>query len=100
MCTKNQKMKRAHFEEQLSEELHCVQSQNHLFSFNRCLSEGPRAPGEGPHYTLERSLVYYSARAHTNIYTHLQTHKTRGDCGVSNPADVYVNGVWEKTERS
>lgn len=65
-----------------------------IYFFNRCLSEGPRSLGEGPHYTLERSLVYYSTRAHT--YMHTYKH-TRGDCGVSNPADVHVNGVWEET---
>lgn len=98
MCTKNQKIKQAHFDEQLSEEQHRVQSQNHLFSFNRCLSEGPWSPGKGPHYTLERSLVYYSTRAHTQIYTHAYKH-TRGIYGVSNPADVHVNGVWDETKK-
>lgn len=67
----------------LSERQHCVQLHTHLFSFNRRISEGPRSPDEGLHYTLERSPVYYSTHTHT--------------LGASNPADVHVNGVRVET---
>lgn len=70
---KNQKMKQAHFEERLSQEQHCVQSQNYLFFLTNAYQRSPGHRVRG-RTTPWRSHWSITACAHTHIYIRIQTH--------------------------